>query len=109
MHLTTLLRVSQVKVRRRGSDTKFVAAVLAVGTECDIGESVWESSFIGHPQVCIPMHASGISQMTSRGELTTLWSAAAMLTVEDEEFWEGLCPVNFGELPRLQDQVTVIG
>ncbi|EIE20222.1 trypsin-like serine protease [Coccomyxa subellipsoidea C-169] len=60
---------TQVKVRRRGSDTKFVAAVLAVGTECDI----------------------------------------AMLTVEDEEFWEGLCPVNFGELPRLQDQVTVIG
>ena len=27
----------QVKVRRRGSDTKFVAQVLAVGTECDIG------------------------------------------------------------------------
>ncbi|CAL8470933.1 g10475 [Coccomyxa elongata] len=60
---------TQVKVRRRGSDTKFVASVLAVGTECDI----------------------------------------AMLTVEDEDFWEGLCPVNFGELPRLQDQVTVIG
>ena len=29
----------QVKVRRRGSDTKFVAQVLAVGTECDIGTS----------------------------------------------------------------------
>ena len=28
----------QVKVRRRGSDMKYVAAVLAVGTECDIGE-----------------------------------------------------------------------
>lgn len=26
----------QVKVRRRGSDTKFVATVLAIGTECDI-------------------------------------------------------------------------
>jgi len=25
-----------VKVRRRGSDTKFVATVLAIGTECDI-------------------------------------------------------------------------
>jgi hypothetical protein len=25
-------------VKRRGSDKKFVAAVLAVGTECDIGE-----------------------------------------------------------------------
>ena len=34
---------------------------------------------------------------------------AAMLTVEDEAFWEGLAPVTFGQLPRLQDQVTVIG
>ena len=33
--------VLQVKVRRRGSDTKFVASVLAVGTECDIGEATW--------------------------------------------------------------------
>ena len=32
-----------------------------------------------------------------------------MLTVEDEAFWEGLAPVTFGQLPRLQDQVTVIG
>lgn len=32
-----------------------------------------------------------------------------MLTVEDEAFWEGLSPVTFGQLPRLQDQVTVIG
>lgn len=29
--------VVQVKVRRRGSDMKYVAQVLAVGTECDIG------------------------------------------------------------------------
>jgi hypothetical protein len=30
-------------VKRRGSDKKFVASVLAVGTECDIGEGglVW--------------------------------------------------------------------
>ncbi|GAB4815905.1 hypothetical protein N2152v2_002951 [Parachlorella kessleri] len=60
---------TQVKVKRRGSDAKFVAQVLAVGTECDI----------------------------------------AMLTVEDESFWEGLEPVHFGTLPRLQDSVTVIG
>lgn len=32
-----------------------------------------------------------------------------MLTVDDEGFWKGLTPVDFGELPRLQDQVTVIG
>lgn len=27
----------QVKVRRRGSDTKYIAKVLAQGPECDIG------------------------------------------------------------------------
>lgn len=29
--------------------------------------------------------------------------------VEDESFWQGLEPVHFGGLPRLQDSVTVIG
>lgn len=33
----------------------------------------------------------------------------AMLTVEDNEFWEGLSPVEFGDLPALQDAVTVVG
>ncbi|KAK9791362.1 hypothetical protein WJX73_008963 [Symbiochloris irregularis] len=60
---------TQVKVRRRGSETKFIAQVICVGTECDI----------------------------------------AMLSVEDDSFWEGLQPVTFGELPKLQDSVTVIG
>lgn len=32
-----------------------------------------------------------------------------MLTVEDPAFWEGVEPVKFGVLPRLQDSVTVIG
>lgn len=35
--------------------------------------------------------------------------AAAMLTVEDDEFWEGVSPVEFGDLPALQDAVTVVG
>uniref|UniRef100_A0A7N0V3P7 Protease Do-like PDZ domain-containing protein n=1 Tax=Kalanchoe fedtschenkoi TaxID=63787 RepID=A0A7N0V3P7_KALFE len=60
---------TQVKLKKRGSDTKYLATVLAVGTECDI----------------------------------------AMLTVEDDEFWEGVMPVEFGELPALQDAVTVVG
>ncbi|KAL9661774.1 hypothetical protein QQ045_026602 [Rhodiola kirilowii] len=60
---------TQVKLKKRGSDTKYLATVLAVGTECDI----------------------------------------AMLTVEDDEFWEGVTPVEFGELPALQDAVTVVG
>lgn len=60
---------TQVKLKKRGSDTKYVATVLSIGTECDI----------------------------------------AMLTVEDDEFWEGVSPVEFGDLPALQDAVTVVG
>lgn len=33
----------------------------------------------------------------------------AMLTVEDDEFWQGVSPVEFGTLPALQDAVTVVG
>jgi hypothetical protein len=59
---------AQVKVKRRGQDIKYIANVLAVGTECDI----------------------------------------ALLTVEDEGFWEGAEALEFGDLPRLQvrDQHT---
>uniref|UniRef100_A0A162A0J9 Protease Do-like PDZ domain-containing protein n=1 Tax=Daucus carota subsp. sativus TaxID=79200 RepID=A0A162A0J9_DAUCS len=60
---------TQVKLKKRGSDTKYVATVLAIGTECDI----------------------------------------ALLTVADDEFWEGVSPVEFGDLPTLQDAVTVVG
>lgn len=34
---------------------------------------------------------------------------AAMLTVADEAFWETATPVVFGQLPRLQEAVSVIG
>lgn len=33
----------------------------------------------------------------------------AILTVNDEEFWEGASPLAFGELPELTDDVSVIG
>ncbi|CAH9092399.1 unnamed protein product [Cuscuta epithymum] len=60
---------TQVKLKKRGSDSKYLANVLAIGTECDI----------------------------------------ALLAVNDDEFWEGVSPVEFGELPALQDAVTVVG
>ncbi|KAL5200361.1 hypothetical protein ABZP36_021564 [Zizania latifolia] len=60
---------TQVKLKKRGSDTKYLATVLAIGTECDI----------------------------------------AMLTVENDEFWKGVSPLEFGSLPALQDAVTVVG
>ncbi len=37
------------------------------------------------------------------------WSISALLTVDDDEFWEGVLPVEFGSLPALQDAVTVVG
>ncbi|KAF3436381.1 hypothetical protein FNV43_RR23473 [Rhamnella rubrinervis] len=60
---------TQVKVKRRGDDTKYVAKVLARGVDCDI----------------------------------------ALLSVESKEFWKGAEPLHFGNLPRLQDAVTVVG
>jgi S1-C subfamily serine protease len=33
----------------------------------------------------------------------------ALLKVEDPEFWEGLEPTVFGEMPDLQDEVSVVG
>ncbi|GJR70060.1 hypothetical protein Tco_0016125, partial [Tanacetum coccineum] len=33
----------------------------------------------------------------------------ALLTVEDDEFWLDISPVEFRELPTLQDAVTVVG
>eukprot|EP00070_Physeter_catodon_P039220 XP_028346114.1 uncharacterized protein LOC114486379 [Physeter catodon] len=33
----------------------------------------------------------------------------ALLTVEDEEFWDGLEPLAFGQIPQLRDTVTVLG
>ncbi|KAI9110658.1 hypothetical protein K1719_018524 [Acacia pycnantha] len=37
------------------------------------------------------------------------WMLLALLTVSDDEFWEGVSPVEFGDLPALQDAVTVVG
>lgn len=34
---------------------------------------------------------------------------SALLTVNNDEFWEGIAPVEFGDLPALQDAVTVVG
>nr|CAB3467601.1 unnamed protein product [Digitaria exilis] len=74
---------TQVKVKKRGSDTKYLATVLAIGTECDIVFEEWQcSADVG---------------------------LKAMLTVEDDEFWKGVSPVEFGSLPALQDAVTVVG
>ncbi|GAB2281478.1 Protease Do-like 2, chloroplastic [Dionaea muscipula] len=60
---------TQVKVKRRGDDQKYVAKVLARGIDCDI----------------------------------------ALLSVDNEEFWNDIEPLQFGKLPHLQDSVTVVG
>ena len=56
-------------------------------------------------QACAPFYLPQTSYVGKKHDLR----GAAMLTVDNEEFWRGLTPVSFGELPHLQDQVTVIG
>ena len=60
---------TQVKLKKRGSDVKYLARVLAIGTECDL----------------------------------------ALLAVDDPNFFEDITPVRFGQLPKLQDSVIVVG
>lgn len=60
---------TQVQLKRRGDDEKYMATVLAIGTECDL----------------------------------------ALLTVDDDDFWEGITPLELGELPALQESVAVLG
>lgn len=58
-----------MRVKKRGDETKYLAKVLAVGTECDV----------------------------------------ALLTVEDDAFWEGVQPIRLGPMPMLQESVAVVG
>ena len=92
-------------MRRRGSEAKFIAKFLAQGPECDIG--VLSISYISLPAV--PLPADQAAEML--GALTySLWMLAALLTVEDESFWDSkINPVQFGQLPQLQDAVAVVG
>lgn len=59
----------QVRVKRRGDDKKYLARVLAIGTECDL----------------------------------------ALLTVDDDAFWDGLRAMELGPMPSLQESVAVVG
>lgn len=60
---------TQVKVKRRGDDRRYLARVLSIGVDCDI----------------------------------------ALLTVDDEAFWQGVTPLSLGPLPKLQESVAVVG
>lgn len=33
----------------------------------------------------------------------------ALMTVDDDAFWDGVEPLEFGPLPKLQDTVAVVG
>ncbi|AQK85156.1 Protease Do-like 9 [Zea mays] len=73
---------TQVKLKKRGSDTKYLATVLAIGTECDI-EKYTKIIFYGIYE-------------TSEA-------------IASFELWHGVSPIEFGTLPVLQDAVTVVG
>ena len=51
---------TQVKLKKRGSDTKYLATVLAIGTECDIGIQSLFSYFLLHFVIVIHFVWNGI-------------------------------------------------
>ena len=103
---------TQVKVKRRGSDVKYMAQVLAVSERPILPG-------IGLTVVCAHHAQLHLTCTLSRScatflPLALLFQVApegdmALLTVEDEAFWEGSEPVQFGSLPQLQDAVAVVG
>ncbi|KAI8533755.1 hypothetical protein RHMOL_Rhmol10G0033900 [Rhododendron molle] len=94
---------TQVQLKKRGSDTKYLATVLAIGTECDIA--------IGTEcDVCNKLKKCGSdTEYLATALAMGTECDIALLTVKNEEFWEGVSPVEFGDLPALQDAVTVVG
>ena len=101
-----------VKVKKRGSDVKYLATVLAVGTECDIGEHqiVWRYHYLAMAaSLTNKTHSIKTTNCHAFAPPVLFLSASAMLSVEDEGFWKDVTPLDFGPLPRLQDSVTVVG
>nr|GLL22333.1 protease Do-like 9 [Ipomoea trifida] len=100
---------TQVKLKKRGSDTKYLATVLAIGTECDIGEQFNQFSFLPTSLTKVALVIDQILCAQSWLTIVQKSQSLSLLTVEDDEFWEGVSPVEFGNLPALQDAVTVVG
>ncbi|KAJ7513566.1 hypothetical protein O6H91_23G004800 [Diphasiastrum complanatum] len=66
------------------------------------------SSVEGHTHIMLQRHGSNL-----RCKATVLAIGIecdiAILTVDTSEFWEGVKPIEFGDLPRLNDAVKVVG
>ncbi|GER38543.1 DegP protease 9 [Striga asiatica] len=102
---------TQVKLKKRGSDTKYLATVLAIGTECDI-DMVFDSDsvklLVWYLNQTYTLHVMVLVAVLFCG-FAVCALIRTLLTVDDDEFWEGVSPVEFGDLPALQDAVTVVG
>ncbi|KAI7842528.1 hypothetical protein COHA_003882 [Chlorella ohadii] len=72
---------SQVKVKKRGDDRKWLARVLAIGAECDIA-------------------------LLTGGPLPERQNTSQWMT---RSFGQGVQPLRFGPLPNLQESVYVVG
>ncbi|PWZ09539.1 hypothetical protein Zm00014a_031535 [Zea mays] len=94
-----------VKLKKRGFDTKYLATVLAIGTDRE--NRMHSNFFIVFLEKYTKIIFYGIYETSEAIASFELWHAH--LTVNDDEFWEGVSPIEFGTLPVLQDAVTVVG
>jgi len=108
-------------VKKRGDDRKWLARVLAIGTECDI--ALLTGGHCGPFSVTLPSAAHTQPRAIRLPPFHVARRVAAILTcaatstslaatvpaVDDGEFWLGVQPLRFGPLPNLQESVYVVG
>lgn len=62
-----------------------------------------------HPKPPLSTHSSPNSSSQQTPPTPSNKHTHTPQTVDDPEFWDGLRPLEFGSLPRLQDEVAVVG
>ena len=91
---------SVLQVRRRGDDRKYEARVVALGAECDLALLQVDDDDAFDEEEVVP------SAMTAR---PNFWDWPKLARRPRGAFWRGAPPLEWGPLPRLQDEVAVVG
>lgn len=123
----------QVQLKRRGDDEKYVARVLAIGTECDLALLTGAGARPVQKEllVAVVVRRWPCSAMLWVCPRFTSWLRAGLTgwqqhwgaftntpppagppcppAVDDDAFWEGISPLELGQLPLLQAHTAVLG
>ena len=93
---------SVLQVRRRGDDRKYEARVVALGAECDLAllQVDDDDAFVEAEE---PVSSAATTARPN------FWDWPKRARRSRGAFWRGAPPLEWGPLPRLQDEVAVVG